>query len=224
MEMAKRLSLPGNQKVSINKYWIDQQELASIDNFSSLLNQLPPGLQSNIGLGLYTKLLEQVPYVQPFLKLEPDFIRDLCKEIQIKAYPANTIIFSNGIDGLYFVRNGLLAVGGRLLRSGHIVGRTCLREVPRKVSGLTLTATTVYHIPKQILQELMEKTDIRILRYAQRWTAWEVFREYLISYSKLYYRYARREGFGPSLRGRMRDDELDNVDHAVLDHIAKHGI
>jgi hypothetical protein len=89
-----------------------------------------------------------------------------------------------------------------------------------------LTTCRIHVIPLKSLKEVLSKHP-KILYYAKRWTAWELVRKYMITYSKLYYMAARRGvRMIPPLMSRrpyLRDNDYDDIDLAVLDHLAEFG-
>eukprot|EP00842_Homolaphlyctis_polyrhiza_P001968 jgi/Hompol1/2772/HPOL_002308-RA len=67
----------------------------------------------------------------------------------------------------------------------------------------------------------------KIKYYAKRWVAWQLVRDYIKTYTKLYYTAAKRGSkLNPPLLSRrpnMVEGDLDDIDIAVMDHIADTG-
>lgn len=85
-----------------------------------------------------------------------------------------------------------------------------------------MTNSKLYVLPRINLLGILEKHP-KIKYYAKRWTQWELVREYVFNYTKLYYTAARRGAtMEPPLltqRPNVQADDLDDIDVAVLDHI-----
>ena len=106
--------------------------------------------------------------------------------------------------------------------SGAIFGKTILREKIKRTECRALSDAKVYILSKADLIRILEKKP-KIKYYAKRWTAWQLVRQYILEYSRLYYMAVRRGALmNPPLlsnRPNLGDDDLDDIDIAVLDHL-----
>ena len=83
-----------------------------------------------------------------------------------------------------------------------------------------MTDVKLYVLNKSTLLGILANYP-KISYYAKRWTQWELVREYIRTYSRLYYTAAQRGASmnPPLLSKRPFDGELDDIDVAVLDHL-----
>lgn len=107
-----------------------------------------------------------------------------------------------------------------------IFGQTILRENIKKCECRALTDVQYYALPRDGLLDVLAKYP-KVKYYAKRWTAWELLREYIRAYTRLYYTAAKRGALlSPPLLSRrpnMVEGEYDDIDVAVLDHITEMG-
>lgn len=82
-----------------------------------------------------------------------------------------------------------------------------------------MTNSKIYLLKKDSLLEILEKHP-KIKYYAKRWTQWQLLRDYVFTYTKLYYTAARRGAImNPPLlprRPHLDPMDFDDIDVAVL--------
>ncbi len=110
--------------------------------------------------------------------------------------------------------------------SGDIFGLTILRDNPKKNEARCLTNVDVHILPKKVLTDALEEYP-KITYYIKRWTAWQLVREYILTYKQLYYTAARRGALMDpplaSARPNLTEGEYDDIDVAVLEHMQDAG-
>lgn len=110
--------------------------------------------------------------------------------------------------------------------SGDIIGLTALRDEVKNCEARCLTSCDVHVLPRAYFLEIL--TDFpKVKYYIKRWIAWELLREYFRKYRDLYYVAAKRGALmDPPLlssRGKMDDEDFDDIDIAVLEHLKEAG-
>jgi hypothetical protein len=163
-------------------------------------------------------MLERIPFIEPFLAVDPILMQELATGVEIRAYPPHSNLTAEGFQGIYFLERGIVSVDGRIWVAPDVFGLTCLRVRQKKLTVRSLTFVTVYVLPLSFLKSTFEKYPA-VRKYARRWTSWETFRLYLREYGKLYYEIAK---MGPlqdppliSQRPLMTDGEKDDIDLAI---------
>ncbi|KAJ3157239.1 hypothetical protein HDU89_002651 [Geranomyces variabilis] len=226
LEMFSRLKLDQRLKIKVHEYLSDHYAAATTQAYTNLLSDLPTQLHGFITMEIFVEFIAKVPYLEPFIDREPNLTQELCRGIEIRTIPANAHLFTDGYEGIYYLEHGIVAIDGRVYPSGSIFGRTCLREFIKRTECRALTNVTVHVLPLTILRAALGKFP-KITYYAKRWTAWQVLRRYLYTYSALYYTAAKRGArMVPPLtsaRPGLKEGEYDDIDLAVLEHINEFG-
>ncbi|KAJ3224291.1 hypothetical protein HDU81_008640 [Chytriomyces hyalinus] len=226
LEMFDKLKLDIQLKVKVHNYLSEHFALAAQSQYSVLLKQLPTSLHGFITMEIFIDFLSQIPFLEVFIDREPQMMQELCRNVEIRSLPANSHLFSEGYDGIYFIERGVCAIEGVLYSSGAVIGRSVLRENNKQMECRALTPVTVHVLTRAHLLEVISKHP-KIRYYAKRWTAWAVLRKYLLAYSKLYYVASRRGAMVvPPLLSRrpyLKDGEFDDIDYAVMEHLAEVG-
>ncbi|KAJ3308293.1 hypothetical protein HDU76_004028 [Blyttiomyces sp. JEL0837] len=226
LEMFDRLKLDIRLKVKVHEYLSEHYALQATAGYSGLLKQLPTNLHGFITSEIFIDFLVQIPFLEPFIDREPVMIQDLCRLIEIQSFPANSHIFTEGYEGIYFLERGVCAMEGTVYTSGQIFGRSVLREVNKQTECRALTTVTIHLLKRSDLLSVLDKWP-KIKYYAKRWTSWAVLRKYIKAYTRLYYIAAKRGlRVSPPLLSRrpfLRDGELDDIDYAVQEHLAENG-
>ncbi|KAJ1545623.1 hypothetical protein HK096_006166, partial [Nowakowskiella sp. JEL0078] len=131
-----------------------------------------------------------------------------------------------GYEGIYYLEHGITAIEGRVYPSTSIFGRTVLREKIKTSECRALTTVTIQLLRRDVLVSTLERYP-KVKYYAKRWTAWQVLKRYIFTYSRLYYTAAKRGALliPPmlSLRPHLRNGDVDSIDIAVLEYIAENG-
>lgn len=109
---------------------------------------------------------------------------------------------------------------------GDIIGQTVLRQKCKRVDGRCLTNVEAQFLPKEKLEACLLKHR-KLRYYARRWTSWELVRRYIRQYTRLYYLASIRGSLmHPPMygkRGLMAENEFDDIDYAVQEHIEDYG-
>ncbi|KAI9197405.1 uncharacterized protein BJ171DRAFT_223713 [Polychytrium aggregatum] len=226
LEMFDRLKLEPRLKIKVYEYLSDHYASKHSTRYTELLQDLPPQLHGFITMEVFVSFIADIPFLEPFIDREPALAQDLCRSIEIRSVSANSHLFTEGYEGIYLLKSGIVAIEGRVYPSGSIFGRTCLREKIKSNECRALTNITVHLLKRDVLVSVLDKWP-KIKYYAKRWTAWQVLRRYIYTYTRLYYMAARRGArMQPPLvsqRPNMREGELDDIDIAVLEHIEEFG-
>jgi hypothetical protein len=193
---------------------------------SEMLKALPKTLHSFISLEIFLDFVLHIPYLEVFVDLQPGLIQDICQSIERRMIAPNNFLFNEGMDGIYQIEEGIVAMDGYVYPSGSVIGLTCLRDNIRVSECRALTDVKVNFLPRKAIMEIFEHYP-KVRYYAKRWVAWQLLRDYILTYSKLYYTAARRGALMTpplySKRPNMDEGEDDDLDIAVLDHIEEMG-
>lgn len=175
---------------------------------------------------IYLDFILRIPFLDPFIDRQQVLIQELCQGIEKRNIPHSNCLFEEGCDGIYYIDEGIVSMDGYVYPSGSLIGLTCLREANKVVECKALTDVKVNVLPRAYLLAQLDKYP-KVKYYCKRWTTWQVLRQYILSYSKLYYTAVRRGALmSPPLLSRrpeMEEDEDDDVDIAVIDHIEEMG-
>lgn len=193
---------------------------------SEMLKSLPKTLHAFISIEIYIAFIMKIPFLEIFVERQPLLIQEICQGIERRMIAANNFLFNEGIDGIYLVEEGVVAMDGVVYRSGSVIGLTCLRDKIKMTECRALTDIKANFLPRKVLLEILGRSP-KVHYYCKRWTQWQLLRDYIFAYSKLYYTAARRGALmSPPLyskRPNMQEDEEDDIDIAVLDHISEMG-
>lgn len=103
---------------------------------------------------------------------------------------------------------------------------TALRDEVKRCEARCLTNCDVHILPREYFLEILSDFP-KVKYYIKRWIAWELLREYFRKYRDLYYVAAKRGAqMDPPLlssRGKMDDEDFDDIDIAVLEHLKEAG-
>ncbi|KAJ3138812.1 hypothetical protein HK100_012208 [Physocladia obscura] len=226
LEMFEKLKLDVKLKIKVHNYLSEHFAMQAQSEYSNMLKKLPPQLHGFITMEIFIDFLSQIPFLEIFIDREPFMMQELCRNVEIKSFPPNNHLFSEGYDGIYYVERGVVAIDGIVYTTGQVFGRSVLRENNKQTECRALTAVTVHILSKVHLLEILSKHP-KIRYYAKRWTAWAVLRKYLRAYSNLYYVASRRGAMVQppllSKRPYLKDGEYDDIDYAVMEHLAEVG-
>ena len=191
-----------------------------------MLRKLPKPIAVCIALEIHSELLLQVPFLEPLMDKQPFLVQDLCLAIVKGTVPYNNFLFENGVEGIYWIKEGLVATEGVLFSSGAVIGLTCLRSITKDCECRALTDVSYHFLSKADLARILTNHP-KAETYCKRWTIWQLVREYILSYTRLYYRAAKRGALMMppliSRRPNLKPGEFDEIDLAVLDFISQHG-
>ncbi|KAJ3275367.1 hypothetical protein HDV01_000659 [Terramyces sp. JEL0728] len=226
LKMLDELRLDDRLKYTVFHHLSDHFTSLANHRQMHLLHQLPKQLHSFIAMEIYLDFIVQIPFLEIFCDTQPQFIQDVCQGIEKKMIPANNMLYLQGLEGIYYIEQGIVAVEGRVYPSGSMIGLSTLRENIKACECRALTDIKCNFLPRAYLLEVLDRYP-KIKYYCKRWTQWEVLRLYIRTYTELYYTAARRGAImNPPLlskRPDMMEDEEDDIDVAVLDHIEEMG-
>ncbi|KAJ3319969.1 hypothetical protein HDV06_005787 [Boothiomyces sp. JEL0866] len=226
LQMLDELRLDDRLKYTVFHHLSDHFTSLANHRQMEMLHQLPKQLHSFIAMEIYLDFIVQIPFLEVFCDKQPQFIQEICQGIEKKMVAANSMLYLQGIEGIYYIEQGIVAVEGRVYPSGSIIGLTALREKVKSCECRALTDVKCNFLPRTYLLEVLGRYP-KIKYYCLRWTQWEVLRLYIRTYTELYYTAARRGAvMNPPLlskRPDMMEDEEDDIDVAVLDHIEEMG-
>jgi len=226
LQMFNRLKLDMRLRIKVHEFLSDHFAVASAQEHTNLLKELPPQLHGFITMEIFVDFIMEVPYLEAFVDREPMLIQELCRGVEIQSFPPNAQVFMEGYEGIYYLEHGIMAIDGRVYPSGTVFGRTILRQQIYQTEGRALTNVTIHVLPKHVLLAVLSKYP-KIAYYVKRWTNWQVLRRYIYKYTKLYYTAAKRglRYDPPLLSGRpnLGEGEYDEIDFAVMEHMAEMG-
>ena len=81
---------------------------------SQLLRDLPSALHGFIALETFLDFVEDIPWIKIVLDREPELIRDLCRNINVKTVTQNNFLFTEGYEGIYYLEKGILSIDGKI--------------------------------------------------------------------------------------------------------------
>ncbi|KAL2917803.1 hypothetical protein HK105_202676 [Polyrhizophydium stewartii] len=226
LEMFDTLKLDQRLKFKVFEHLTDHFAAQANQRQTKMLRDLPVTLHGFIALEMFLPFIEMIPYLEVFIDRDPQMIQDICRVVEIHTCAPNNFLFTEGIEGIYFIEHGIVAIEGRVYPSGSIFGRTCLRETIKKSECRALTDVQYFLLPRAEFIKMMARFP-KVRYYAKRWTAWQLLREYIMTYTRLYFTAAKRGAkLSPPLLSRrpnLAEGDMDDIDFAVLDHIADVG-
>jgi len=226
LQMFHSLYLNPNIKFKVNEYLNDQFALSKESEYQDLIKALPQQYNGIINMEIFLPFLTRIPFLEPFMDIEPNLMIDLCRNIEMIAMPPNSLLFHRGVKGIYLLEKGIVAIDGKIYIRGDVIGETVLRAQPKKNEGRCLTNVVAQLLPKDALEACLLKHR-KLRYYARRWTSWELARRYIRAYTRLYYLASIRGSLMQppmlSKRGSMDENGYDDIDMAVMEHIEEYG-
>jgi hypothetical protein len=193
---------------------------------NELLKQLPKSLHAFISIEVFIDFIMRIPYLRPFVDTKPLMVRSICQVIEKITIGANNLLFGEGLDGIYYIEEGIVTMDGKVFPSGSIVGLTCIRDNIKLTECKALIGVKATFLPRSKLLEILHQHP-KVQYYCKRWVHWQLVRDYIFAYKNLYYTAARRGALmNPPLtskRPSMSEKDRDDIDLAVLDHINENG-
>lgn len=216
--MFRQLRMNSSLRYRVNDFLDNFESVQNISKFTNLLHDLPPQIHSFITLNIFIPILEKIPYIEPFLIHDPIMVQELVRGIRINAYSPHSTIFNQGLEGIYFIDKGTVAVEGRVYCKGDTFGFECIRDKNKKCVARALTMVTTYFLPKECINLSLEKNSVA-KRFSRRWIGWFLFRKYIRTYTRLYYAYSLQGMLSDPpilpLRPLPSDTEMDGIDEIV---------
>jgi hypothetical protein len=112
LEMFNRLKLDTRLKIKVHEYLSEHYALAATSGYSNMLKELPTQLHGFITMEIFIDFITQLPFLEPFIEREPLMIQELCRNVEIRSYPPNSHIFTEGYEGIYYLERGICAIEG----------------------------------------------------------------------------------------------------------------
>ncbi len=107
-----------------------------------------------------------------------------------------------------------------------IFGLCSIKDTVKPSEARALTDVKVFCLPRDKFLPILARHR-KVRYYCKRWVTWELVRRFIKTYARLYHVACLRGGaLDPpiiSRRGEMTDEQVDDVDLTVLEHIAEHG-
>lgn len=114
LEMFDELGLNPAIKFKVNEYLNDQHALEDQTNYQKLLKNLPVQWNGLINMEIFLPFLADVPYLETFIDREPGLMIELCRCVEIQAVPPNSLLFFEGLQGIYRLDKGIVSIEGRV--------------------------------------------------------------------------------------------------------------
>lgn len=226
LELFDKLKLDMTLKLKVNEHLTNFFAQQAQKRENHLMRELPVALHGFISIEIFMDFVLRIPYLIPFIEREPVMTQNICRGIEIRSFAANSLLFANGLEGIYYLQHGVLAIEGRVYISGSIFGLTALREEVKKCEARCLTNCDIHMLPKEYFLEILSEYP-KVKYYIKRWIAWQLVRDYIWKYRELYYTAAKRGALMDpplvSIRGNLADEDFDEIDIAVLEHIKEAG-
>lgn len=226
LEMFDDLRLDPRLKFTVYQHLTDHFAEQANQRQADMLKQLPKSLRSFISTEIFLDFILHIPYLETFIDRQPLMIQEFCMVIEKKRIAANNFLFNEGMDGIYQIEEGIVAMEGVIYTTGSLIGLTVLRDRIKSVECRALTDIKCNYISRVALLEILDRYP-KVKYYCKRWVQWQCLRDYIMAYTKLYFIAARRGALmNPPLYSRrpnMDENEDDDIDIAVLDHIEELG-
>ncbi|KAJ3415551.1 Potassium voltage-gated channel sub H member 7 [Chytridiales sp. JEL 0842] len=114
LEMFDKLKLDMKLKVKVHDFLSEHFALAATSGYSSMLKELPAQLHGFISMEIFIEFISQLPFLEPFIEREPAMIQELCRNVEIRSFPPNSHVFTEGYEGIYYLERGVVAIEGVL--------------------------------------------------------------------------------------------------------------
>jgi hypothetical protein len=99
-------------KFKVHEYLNDQYALEDEAGYQDLLKKLPVQWNGIINMEINLPFLAEIPYLEAFIDLEPSLMIELCRCVEIRAIPPNSMLFYEGYDGIYKLDKGIVCCEG----------------------------------------------------------------------------------------------------------------
>jgi hypothetical protein len=115
MAIFDRRKLDLRLKIKVNDYLSGffAQQAQSKEN--SMMRELPVSLHGFISMEIFIDFILSIPYFEPFIEREPVLTQTLCRGVETRSFQANSLLYTEGIDGIYYLEHGLIACEGKLI-------------------------------------------------------------------------------------------------------------
>lgn len=157
-------SVPPEMQNRVQEYYEHIWESRLGHDESTLLNEIPEPLRSDIALYMRQDLIKKVPF---FMHAEENLLKDLVMSLQPNVYLPGSYIIKKGEKGsaLYILSSGQVDVVSEdestvfaTLREGSFVGEMALvLDMPRTATVKTREYCDVYTLEKKDFDKILEK-------------------------------------------------------------------
>ena len=122
LEIFDRLKLDIRLKVRVNEYLGGHFAQTLQAKEASMMRELPVALHGFISMEVFIEFVMSIPFLVPFIEREPVLTQTICRGIEIRTFTANTLLFNEGFEGVYYLEHGIISMDGKLfVRWGTIL-------------------------------------------------------------------------------------------------------
>lgn len=114
LELFDKLKLDMKLKLKVNEHLTNYFAQQSQTRENNLMKDLPVSLHGFISMEIFMDFVLRIPYLVPFIDREPVLTQNICRVIEIRSFGANSLLFANGLEGIYYLQHGILAIEGRI--------------------------------------------------------------------------------------------------------------
>ncbi|MDH4199854.1 MAG: cyclic nucleotide-binding domain-containing protein [Spirochaetia bacterium] len=157
-------SIPADMQNKVHEYYDHIWESRLGHDESTMLNEIPEPLKSDIALFMRQDLIKKVPF---FVHAEEKLLKDLVMSLQPTVYLPNSYVIKKGETGscMYIISTGTVDVVSEdettvyaTLREGSFVGEMALvLDMPRTATVKTREYCDVYILDKSDFDKILEK-------------------------------------------------------------------
>ena len=114
LELFDKLKLDMTLKVKVNDHLTNFFAQQGQTRENHLMRELPVSLHGFIAMEIFMDFVLNIPYFVPFIEREPVLTQNICRAIEIRSFPANSLLFADGLEGIYYLEHGIIAVEGKI--------------------------------------------------------------------------------------------------------------
>jgi hypothetical protein len=114
LEIFDRLKLDMRLKIKVNDFLSSHFAQTVQSKESAMMRELPVALHGFISMEIFMGFVLQIPYLEPFIEREPVLTQTICRGIEVRSFMANSLLYADGIEGIYYLEHGIVAVDGRI--------------------------------------------------------------------------------------------------------------
>lgn len=109
-----RLKLDMRLKVKVNEYLGSHFAQTLQAKEASMMRDLPVALHGFISMEVFIEFVMSIPFLVPFIEREPVLTQTICRGIEIRTFSANSLLFNEGFEGVYYLEHGIVSLEGKL--------------------------------------------------------------------------------------------------------------
>lgn len=117
LEMFDRLKLDMRLKVKVNDYLNGHFAQNAQKKESTMMKELPVAIHGFISMEIFMAFILEIPFLEPFVEREPMLTQNLCCGVEIRSFASNTLLYAEGLEGIYYLEHGIVAVEGTIYKS-----------------------------------------------------------------------------------------------------------